>query len=342
MTGLGDLPGSLFWSEAYGVSGDGNVIVGYGTNSDGNLEAFRWTVGGMVPLGFLPGGMYSGAKGANTDGSIVVGNSYGTSAFGTFSQAFRWTSSGGMEGLGRLPGSTSAEAQATNSDGRIVVGYSTISGDPRAFIWDRPSGIRSLAEVLDAQGAAPPPGWILGEVLDVSDDGRIVAGYGINPDGDAEAFKAVVDDLGTVLTIASTAGISQAVSTPDTDFDFAFDYRFQTTTGTLTVNLDGTPLTSLTAPGVVNDAFATETILIDGSLLSLTDVTLEFILEGPTGSSLVIDNIMFPDLPNGSFLLGLNDWQSVGNVGTVVIPESATLGLLLLGGLVMLRRKRST
>ena len=55
--------------------------------------------------------------------------------------------------------------------------------------------------------------------------------------------------------------------------------------------LDGTTLTSFTAPGIVNEACATETILIDGSLLSLTDVTLEFILEGPTGSSLVITPI---------------------------------------------------
>ena len=100
---MGDLPGgSLFWSEAYDISADGNVIVGYGVNATDNLEAFRWTsVGGMVPLGFLPNGNQSCANGTHTDGSVIVGLTSGTSPFGTRgSQAFRWTSSGGMEGLG--------------------------------------------------------------------------------------------------------------------------------------------------------------------------------------------------------------------------------------------------
>ena len=30
MVGLGDLPGGSFYSHAYGVSGDGSVVVGYG------------------------------------------------------------------------------------------------------------------------------------------------------------------------------------------------------------------------------------------------------------------------------------------------------------------------
>ena len=68
---MGDLPGgSLFWSEAYDISADGNVIVGYGVNATDNLEAFRWTsVGGMVPLGFLSNGNQSCANGTHTDGS---------------------------------------------------------------------------------------------------------------------------------------------------------------------------------------------------------------------------------------------------------------------------------
>ena len=57
MVGLGDLPGGDFSSGAYGVSGDGSVIVGYGSSASG-LEAFRWTSdGGMVGLRrLMPGG----------------------------------------------------------------------------------------------------------------------------------------------------------------------------------------------------------------------------------------------------------------------------------------------
>jgi uncharacterized membrane protein len=39
--GLGDLAGGSFFSQAYGISGDGNTIVGYGY-SDLGQEAFIW------------------------------------------------------------------------------------------------------------------------------------------------------------------------------------------------------------------------------------------------------------------------------------------------------------
>ena len=41
ITGLGDLLGGSFQSEAYGVSADGRWIVGYGYNPSGFREAFR-------------------------------------------------------------------------------------------------------------------------------------------------------------------------------------------------------------------------------------------------------------------------------------------------------------
>jgi len=56
-TPLGDLPGSFISSRAEGVSGDGSVVVGYSDGVNGT-EAFRWdSVGGMVGLGDLPGGI---------------------------------------------------------------------------------------------------------------------------------------------------------------------------------------------------------------------------------------------------------------------------------------------
>ena len=48
-TGLGFLPGALFErSVTYGVSADGSVVVGYGYNTNSNLEAFRWVDGTMT------------------------------------------------------------------------------------------------------------------------------------------------------------------------------------------------------------------------------------------------------------------------------------------------------
>jgi probable HAF family extracellular repeat protein len=58
--GLGDLSGGSFYSYANGVSADGSVVVGRGSSANGN-EAFRWTQGtGMVGLGDLSGGIFSG------------------------------------------------------------------------------------------------------------------------------------------------------------------------------------------------------------------------------------------------------------------------------------------
>jgi uncharacterized membrane protein len=83
MVGLGDLPGGLFESFAFDVSGDGSVVVGYGSAA-GN-EAFLWTIdGGMKRLWdvLLAGGIDPAAhgwtklevaSGISADGNTIVG-----------------------------------------------------------------------------------------------------------------------------------------------------------------------------------------------------------------------------------------------------------------------------
>jgi probable HAF family extracellular repeat protein len=97
---LGTLPGGD-WSEAYGVSADGSVVVGEAENAAGQWRAFRWTAaGGMQDLGTLGGGE-SEAWGVSADGSVVVG--WADNAAGQ-SRAFRWTAARGMQDLGTLGG----------------------------------------------------------------------------------------------------------------------------------------------------------------------------------------------------------------------------------------------
>ncbi|MFN9671471.1 MAG: hypothetical protein ACK552_02380, partial [Microcystis sp.] len=124
--GLGDLPGGSFSSEAYGVSANGSVVVGYSSSSAGS-QAFRWTQGtGMVGLGdLLGGGFFSRSRGVSADGSVVVGE--GNSSAGAIggNEAFRWTQATGMVGLGDLPGGRfKSSANGVSADGSVVVGYS--------------------------------------------------------------------------------------------------------------------------------------------------------------------------------------------------------------------------
>lgn len=189
--GLGDLPGGGFWSEAYGVSADGSVVVGYGLGANGR-EAFRWTeAGGMVGLGDLPGGSFwSEARGVSADGSTVIGFSLRENG----QEAFRWTEAGGMVGLGVLPGGFASEARGVSADGSVIVGYSEFASIPRfdAFIWDATNGMRSLFDVLTGEFGLDLTGWTLTAATAVSADGLTIVGYGTNPQGGLEAWVASI------------------------------------------------------------------------------------------------------------------------------------------------------
>ena len=98
-TGLGDLPGGVLNSLAFGISADGSTVVGRSSTASGS-EAFRWTSGsGMVGLGDLPGGSSSStAGGVSADGSVVVGGSSGASG----TEAFRWGVTGDVDAKGKV------------------------------------------------------------------------------------------------------------------------------------------------------------------------------------------------------------------------------------------------
>jgi probable HAF family extracellular repeat protein len=193
MVGLGDLPGSAFVSQAQGVSADGAVVVGYSLSASGE-EAFRWTqAGGMVALGDLPGGgFFSPVQAVSADGSVVVGRSSSSSSTPPFSEAFRWTEADGMVGLGDFPGGTfSSAAGGVSADGSVVVGSGQSASGPEAFVWTASDGILSLQTLL---GTAVPAGWTLRGAADVTVVGTdaIIVGTGMNPDGQTEAFRAVL------------------------------------------------------------------------------------------------------------------------------------------------------
>lgn len=191
MVSLGSLAGAS--SFAYGVSADGNVIVGHSAN-----QAFRWTSAGMVGLGVLPGATSSVAYDVSAEGNVVVGESG--------MQAFRWTTAG-MVGLGDLPGgSFFSSATSTSADGGVVVGRGRTDAGWEAFVWDADNGMQSIADLLVADGI-DLTGWSLNFAEDVSDDGTVIVGYGGTPNGSEEAWLVRLSSgLMSAETIASSAG----------------------------------------------------------------------------------------------------------------------------------------
>jgi probable HAF family extracellular repeat protein len=168
-------------SAAHDVSADGQVVVGYANNADGVREAFRWTSeDGAVGLGVgdTPGFFESVARATNSNGDVVVGflNQ------GLAQHGFRWTADDGLVDLGVIPQKgTSTRALDVNGDGSVVVGW-TGGAFVRPFIWDETNGMRDLGALIDElSGRDELPGWTRMAATGVSDDGRTIVGWGLNP-----------------------------------------------------------------------------------------------------------------------------------------------------------------
>jgi probable HAF family extracellular repeat protein len=193
-------------SEARAVSSDGKVVAGAVRLESGHSEAFRWSrQSGLVRLGFLPGHTTSVAHGISADGSVVVGKS------GNYihSEAFRWTEQSGMVGLGSLrdrPGD--GAAFDVSADGSVIVGFSTGAAGWEAFIWDLDHGMRSMREVLerDYKLGVQVLGWNLRSASTVSDDGTTVAGSGLNPHGNYEAWIARLGERSPAIVPGTIGG----------------------------------------------------------------------------------------------------------------------------------------
>jgi probable HAF family extracellular repeat protein len=179
-------------SEATAISADGKVIVGAVRGQNGHNEAVGWwSNSNPNHLGFLPGHTTSIAYAVSADGSVVVGCS---SDF-TITKAFRWTRETGMTGLeGLTDGEGDSAAYGCSADGRMVVGsYFGKSGD-EAIIWDASHGMRRIQALLAHDRRLRPAlrDWKLRCATAISADGSTVVGYGTNPSGEQEAWRAAI------------------------------------------------------------------------------------------------------------------------------------------------------
>jgi probable HAF family extracellular repeat protein len=225
MVSLGLLPGGTLESRAFGVSGNGLVVVGVSSTSSTsvNAHAFRWSNGTMEDLGVLPGAVYSSAYGTSSDGSVVVGYSDPGGVF----HAFRWAALGGMQNLGILPTATSSVANAVSGDGATVVGGSGPFGtQSHAFLWTQSLGMVDLNTYLPSRGLNLD-GWVLQGANGINGDGTVIVGTGtfngftrgwivnLDPDTDGDGLRDSWEIDGIPYT--DSAGIIHRFMLPDAD-----------------------------------------------------------------------------------------------------------------------------
>jgi len=157
---LGTLPGG-FWSDAYGVSADGSVVIGYAHNAAGQWSAFRWTAaGGMEDLNttyaslLIRRSVLFEARAISPDGRYIVGTGYNAAtgrpeAYLLDTQGTGVEERSGASGvrLRLLPQPARErvvlELEAAEAAGRVTLAVSDVLG-------------RVVAEPL--RGAALPPG----------------------------------------------------------------------------------------------------------------------------------------------------------------------------------------
>lgn len=212
--GLGDLPGGLYSSEAWGVSADGTAVVGRGWSSDPvwpngplGIQAYRWTSAtGLVGLGGLPLLPDSQGLATSGDGATIVG----WSRFGNgVAYPFGWTASSGMEALPGLPGgSGKGVAGAVSSDGSVIVGHSHVDGYRwKAVRWTN-GGAPMLLESFTNE-------YEYSTATDVSADGSVIVG-GFYHDSRAHVFRWTGDGSISLLDpLAGDSGVGRPIVSGD-------------------------------------------------------------------------------------------------------------------------------
>jgi uncharacterized membrane protein len=158
----GDVDGSN--SSGWGISGNGQSVVGLGWLPNFNAHAVQWTEGGgFMDLGSTVPGRASRANDVNHDGSVVVGWQDGDTR-----QAAVWRN--GVQTLlfDAITNEALSEAEAVSGDGNWVGGFGNFGNNGEAWIWSEGTGTIRLGHINDTY---------TGAVTGLSEDGSVAIGF---------------------------------------------------------------------------------------------------------------------------------------------------------------------
>jgi len=192
-------PSVLSQGRAFGISGDGSVVVGRSLINNAN-QATIWTPG-AVPGSWTRTGL--GTSTINAENAYTVSQD-GRIVFGQAgNNSFRWEQGVGTQDIGG--GVANTQVWDTTADGFFAVGSINdplLTGSAsKAAIWDGINGWRTLEDLLLADGFGGNGLTKLEVASAVSSDGRyIAAGEFASSNNGGEGFWI---DLGAPLSVTS-------------------------------------------------------------------------------------------------------------------------------------------
>jgi hypothetical protein len=188
-------------TSCWGISGDGNTMVGLGWHNQCGARAYRFSSsGGLVDLGSSVPGASSRANAGNANGTVIVG--WQDSNVG-FRQGAVWRN--GVQKLITMPnGQAVGEAGAVSGDGQWVVGLGASGGGNLGWRWNETQGLSTLPP-------SPIPTLPRGFPTGVSDDGsRILLFYRTQfpPATAGEGYLWIAGQLNSLETLAAAEGVT--------------------------------------------------------------------------------------------------------------------------------------
>ena len=97
-------------------------------------------------------------------------------------------------------------AESVSANGTIIVGSGTTASGEEACIWANGTLTNLKTFLIDKYGLDISE-WTLTTTKLVSADGKTFVGYGVNPDGQTEAWVAHIGDRTAPLTMAPPTGL---------------------------------------------------------------------------------------------------------------------------------------
>lgn len=131
----------------------------------------------------------SRAYGISRDGATVVGYVADLTSGRSAAMLWAFDSAGAITNTVLSP-QYPAQAMAVSGDAQVVVGGQGIDGVSVATLW-ADGGSASIADRL-SQAGVDLKGWTLTLARGASDDGRVIVGTGVNPNGEQEGWMAVM------------------------------------------------------------------------------------------------------------------------------------------------------